>query len=133
MLVRVHNLAARVSANSDTEANRLARNSGGAFAGEDRGGATAQKTAGRIAIAGFAVGVVACSLSACSTAPAQDILGSFFPAWMLCAALGIAAAIVLRLALGAVGLAAFVPLPALTFIVLAIAMTLLIWLLRFGH
>ncbi|WP_419759134.1 YtcA family lipoprotein [Acidisoma sp.] len=72
-------------------------------------------------------------LSACSTAPAQDILGSFFPAWMLCAVIGIAAAVILRLVLGAVGLAAFVPLPALTFIAVAIAMTLLIWLIWFGH
>ena len=43
-------------------------------------------------------------MSACTGAPAQNVLGSFFPAWMLCAAVGIAAAVLLRLLLGAAGM-----------------------------
>jgi hypothetical protein len=95
--------------------------------------AGSRAAARRIATSGLALGVLACSLSACSTAPAQNIMGSFFPAWMLCAFLGIIAAVVLRLCLGAVGLAAFVPLPAVTFVIVAAAVTLLVWLIRFGH
>jgi YtcA family len=35
-------------------------------------------------------------LAGCSTSPAQNMFGSFFPAWMVCAVAGIAGAIVLR-------------------------------------
>ena len=78
------------------------------------------------------VGVATTSTS-CSKAPAQDLFGSFFPAWMLCAAAGIGAAILLRLVLGFAGIMPFVPAPALTFIAVSIAVTLLAWLLWFGH
>ncbi len=73
------------------------------------------------------------ALSACSAAPAQNILGSFFPAWMLCASIGVGAAILARLCLGAIGIEASVPAPPLTYIALAAAITLLVWLLWFGH
>ena len=72
-------------------------------------------------------------ITGCSAAPAQDVLGSFFPAWMLCAAIGILAAVVLRIMLTWVGIAESVPVPPVTYIILATAMTLLVWLLWFGH
>ena len=71
--------------------------------------------------------------SGCSDAPAQNILGSFFPAWMLCAAIGIAVSVVLRLLLGATGIEAHVPVAPLSYIACAVAITLLAWLLWFGH
>jgi hypothetical protein len=52
---------------------------------------------------------------------------------MLCAAAGVGAAVALRIFLGLVGVVAFVPAPALTFIAFAIAFTLVVWLLWFGH
>ena len=72
-------------------------------------------------------------ITGCSAAPAQDLLGSFFPAWMLCAVIGVLAAVVLRLMLTWVGIAEDVPMPSLTYVVLATALTLLVWLLWFGH
>jgi hypothetical protein len=88
---------------------------------------------GRVVMVILLGGTLACLLSACSDAPAQDILGSFFPAWMLCSVVGVAAAAVLRLGLGAAGLVGFIPLPALTFIIVAVTMTLLVWLICFGY
>ena len=72
-------------------------------------------------------------ITGCSAAPAQDLLGSFFPAWMLCAAIGVAAAAAIRIVLTAARIAESIPVPSLTYIVLAVAMTLLVWLLWFGH
>ena len=72
-------------------------------------------------------------LAACSGAPAQNVLGSFFPSWMACALLGIAAAVLCRLLLVAAGVEPYVPAPPLTFIAFAAASALLAWLLWFGH
>jgi hypothetical protein len=71
--------------------------------------------------------------AACSPAPSQNILGSFFPSWMLCTAIGVGAAILLRLLLGAVGLDKQVLAPPLTYLAVAIAATLFAWLIRFGQ
>jgi hypothetical protein len=43
------------------------------------------------------------SLAACSDAPSQVILGCYFPSWMICALIGTAAAVALRLLLVADG------------------------------
>ena len=76
---------------------------------------------------------LAATLAGCTKAPAQDLFGSFFPAWMLCAVAGIGGAILLRVVLGLAGVMPFVPAPALTFIAIAVAVTLLVWLLWFGN
>ena len=72
-------------------------------------------------------------LAACSASPAQNMFGSFFPAWMLCAAAGIVIAIILRQAFGAVGVNPYLIAPPLTYLSIAVAGTLLVWLLLFGH
>ena len=41
----------------------------------------------RLATLGLAVAVVSCT--GCSRAPSFDVLGSFFPAWLVCLALGL--------------------------------------------
>jgi YtcA family len=65
--------------------------------------------------------------------PTLDLLGSYFPAWMLCAAAGIVAAVVIRQVLAIVGVAEYVVAPLLTYAGLALSATWLIWLLLFGH
>jgi hypothetical protein len=65
--------------------------------------------------------------------PTLDLLGSYFPAWMLCAAAGIVAAVVVRQVLVVVGLSGYVVAPLLTYAGLALSATWLIWLLMFGH
>lgn len=72
-------------------------------------------------------------LAGCSASPAQNMFGSFFPAWMLCAAAGIVIAIILRQVFGTFGLNRDLIAPPLTYFCIAVAGTLLLWLLWFGH
>jgi hypothetical protein len=76
---------------------------------------------------------IALPVAACNYAPTMDLFGSFFPAWMLCAAIGIIAAIIIRQILAVVGINDYVVAPLLTYAALAVSVTLLAWLLWFGH
>jgi hypothetical protein len=77
--------------------------------------------------------VVALCLAGCSTSPAQNMFGSFFPAWMLCTAAGIAGTVILRQILSALGVNQYLIAPPLTYLCITVAGTLLVWLLWFGH
>jgi hypothetical protein len=72
-------------------------------------------------------------VAGCSQSPSQDVLGSFFPAWILCSAVGIAAAVLCRGALGAVRLHPYVLAPALAYLAVAVAVASLTWLFWFGQ
>ena len=39
---------------------------------------------------------IALPVAACSYSPTIDLLGSYFPAWMLCAVIGIVASVIIR-------------------------------------
>src|ERR1700744_1723940 len=75
----------------------------------------------------------ALALTGCSYSPTQDLFGSYFPAWMLCAAIGIATAIMIRRFLGVSDIHGHVVAPLFTYTALAVSATLLAWLLWFGH
>jgi hypothetical protein len=60
-------------------------------------------------------------------------VGSFFPAWLLCAGIGLAAAAACRVILGAVRLHSQVLAPPLSYLAVAVAVTLFTWLYRFGQ
>jgi len=77
--------------------------------------------------------VLALPLAACDSAPTMDLLGSYFPAWMLCAVFGVAAAVIIRQLLAATGINDYVVAPLLTYAGLVVAATLLAWLFWFGH
>ena len=79
--------------------------------------------------AGVCTTSLASLLAGCSAAPSQDILGSYFPGWIACLALG---AVVCRQLLVAIGVNGFVLAPLLTYLAIAGTITLLVWLLRFG-
>src|ERR1700742_652141 len=53
------------------------------------------------------------SLSGCDGAPSRNILGSYFPSWMVCALLGLALALVARAIFKALGILGENPLPPL--------------------
>ena len=72
-------------------------------------------------------------LAGCSTAPAQNIFGSFFPAWMLCAVFGLLSAVAVRQVLYAVAISQYVIAPLLTYLCIAVAATFAYWLIWFGH
>ena len=76
---------------------------------------------------------IALPVAGCSYAPTMDLLGSYFPGWMLCAVLGVAAAIIIRQILAVAGINEYVVAPLLTYAGLAVATTLLAWLFWFGH
>jgi len=65
--------------------------------------------------------------------PTLDLFGSYFPAWMLCAVVGILTAVIIRQALVVSGIGEYVIAPLLTYVGLAISATLLVWLVWFGH
>ena len=77
--------------------------------------------------------MLALPLAACDSAPTMDLLGSYFPAWMLCAVFGVAAAVIIRQLLAATGINDYVVAPLLTYAALAVSATLLAWLVWFGH
>ena len=45
--------------------------------------------------------LLTCMISGCSGSPSRNILGSYFPSWMVCALVGLAAALAARVALKA--------------------------------
>lgn len=71
-------------------------------------------------------------MTACSESPSRNILGSYFPTWMLCALLGIAGVILVRMALMKTGIDAELPVPVLVYLSLWVAVTLAIWLVWLG-
>ncbi len=71
--------------------------------------------------------------SGCSRSPTMDVFGSYFPAWMLCVAIGIVAAVIIRQILAVSRINDYVVAPLLTYAGLAVSATLLAWLLWFGH
>ena len=59
--------------------------------------------------------------------PQVNIIGSFFPSWMLCALIGIVVALVARRLFVRVGIDAYVGPPALIYASLALLITLVLW------
>jgi hypothetical protein len=76
---------------------------------------------------------IALPVAACNYAPTMDLFGSYFPAWMLCAALGIVATVIIRQILVLADISDYVVAPLLTYAGLAVSATLFAWLLWFGH
>nr|WP_294915139.1 YtcA family lipoprotein [uncultured Neokomagataea sp.] len=72
-------------------------------------------------------------LGGCTRAPLQDVLGSFFPSWMLCLTVGSACAALLRVVLGVCRVDQAVPAPIVTYLAFTVAVTFAVWLLFFGH
>lgn len=73
------------------------------------------------------------TLSACNTSPVQNIVGSYFPAWMLCAIFGIILTVIIYVIFAKMDIDAFIPAKLLIYLGLAISLTLISWLLLFGN
>jgi YtcA family len=73
--------------------------------------------------------LVAPLLSSCSRAPSVEVLGSFFPAWLVCFIVAIVLTALVRLAL--LRLRAKAALPLLVYPSLAALFTFLLWLIFF--
>lgn len=69
------------------------------------------------------------TLSGCYRAPAYDIMGSLFPAWLVCMVLGVLLAVLARWLLMRFGIA--LAYPVLVYPCLAAVFTFAIWLVFF--
>ena len=79
--------------------------------------------------------VVMATLAACSSgpsAPSIAIFGSFFPAWIICAVLGVIVAVLVRQLLIIIDLDGYLPVPLLVYLSMAIASGIGLWFLWFG-
>jgi YtcA family len=72
------------------------------------------------------------ALAACSASPSRNILGSYFPTWMICALLGLLGVVALRAALGKAGIDEALPVPVVVYLCTWLSVTLAIWLLWLG-
>ena len=68
-------------------------------------------------------------LGGCEGAPSRNILGSYFPSWMVCAVVGIALALVARAIFKASGLLEELPVPFVVMLAIACAGTFAMWLI----
>jgi hypothetical protein len=64
--------------------------------------------------------------------PSLNIFGTFFPSWMLCAVAGLFAAVVAHKLFAVAGIAPEVKPPLVVYASVALTVTLLIWLVRYG-
>jgi hypothetical protein len=70
-------------------------------------------------------------LCGCEHVPSVNVLGAFFPSWMLCALVGIALTLVSRPLLVAVGLDSSIGPRGLVYPALALAFALVTWMIFF--
>jgi YtcA family len=68
-------------------------------------------------------------LGGCDGAPSRNILGSYFPSWMVCALVGIALALAARAIFKASGLLEEIPAPFVVMLAIACAGTFAMWLI----
>ena len=72
-------------------------------------------------------------LSACDSSPLQNILGSYFPAWMLCAFIGILLTVIAYRIFVKIGIEESIPAKLLIYPSLACSITFITWLIWFGN
>jgi hypothetical protein len=67
-------------------------------------------------------------LSGCGSAPSRNILGSYFPSWMVCALAGIAAGVIARAVFKATGVIEEIPAMFAVILAIVVTVTLALWL-----
>jgi hypothetical protein len=67
-------------------------------------------------------------LGGCAHSPTVDVLGSYFPAWMLCIIVGLVSTLIVRLLLIGFGIYSHLRLKPLVFSCMAISFTFVVWL-----
>ena len=75
------------------------------------------------------IGCLAVVTSGCEGAPSRNILGSYFPSWMVCALVGIVLALVARGVLKATGLLQELPAPLAVLLAFGCAVNFALWLI----
>jgi hypothetical protein len=68
-------------------------------------------------------------LAGCDGAPSRNILGSYFPSWMVCALVGLALALTARAIFKASGILEELPVPLVVMLAIGFAGTFAMWLI----
>ena len=68
-------------------------------------------------------------LGGCDGAPSRNILGSYFPSWMVCAVVGLMIAVLARVVFRATGVLEELPFPPLVLLAIGCAATFAAWLI----
>ena len=68
-------------------------------------------------------------LGGCDGAPSRNILGSYFPSWMVCALVGLALALAARAIFKASGILEELPVPLVVMLAIGCAGTFAMWLI----
>jgi hypothetical protein len=68
-------------------------------------------------------------LAGCSAAPSTNILGSYFPSWMICVLIGMGLALVFRWVLVKLGIEKELPAPIVVYLAATTAFSFAAWLL----
>ena len=85
--------------------------------------------AARTPLHGATATAVITLLSGCSSAPSRNILGSYFPSWMICVLVAMCLTIVVRAVLAKAGVEDELPAPILVYLSVTLAFTFALWLL----
>ena len=72
-------------------------------------------------------------LAGCARSPTLDVLGSYFPAWMVCIVLGLVLTVVTRQLLIGFKLNVHLRLAGLVYVCMTVLWTLAVWLLCFKN
>ena len=83
----------------------------------------------RISEPGLLAGALIVTLTGCDGSPSRNILGSYFPSWMVCAVAGLVLALVARAVLKATGILEELPAPLVVLMAFGCAVTFGLWLL----
>jgi YtcA family len=75
------------------------------------------------------IGCLAVVTSGCEGSPSRNILGSYFPSWMVCAVVGIVLALVARAVFKATGILQEMPAPLVVLLAFGSAVTFGLWLI----
>jgi hypothetical protein len=67
-------------------------------------------------------------LTGCNGAPSRNILGSYFPSWMVCALIGIGVAVVAHAFFKYLGILDEIPVPFVVFLAICCVATFGLWL-----
>jgi YtcA family len=86
-------------------------------------------TYGHVRTSRFLLLAALMSLGGCNGAPSRNILGSYFPSWMVCALVGIAVAGIARVILKSTGILQELPAPFVVILAIGCAATFALWLL----
>jgi YtcA family len=82
---------------------------------------------------GNAAGMSLIVLTGCRGAPSINVLGSFFPGWMFCMAIGVGGSLLLRLFFIKINIEPYLPIRVPVYICLWVFISLLSWLLFFRN